>query len=222
MALTSGDVAATDWNPVLRSELDAPYWRELQAVRRCRAGAAPGVPTGTTRCSRRCTSRRYAKVKAVILGQDPYHGPGQAHGLCFSVPAGVEVPPSLRNIYLERHTDLGLPPPAHGNLEAWARQGVLLLNATLTVGAGAAGSHQGKGWETFTDAVISTVARREEPAVFILWGATARRKKALIDWWWRSAHRHRERPPLALVGQQRLLRQPPVLAHQRGTGEGRS
>jgi uracil-DNA glycosylase len=172
-------VAKTDWNPALRDQLDAPYWADLQAyvaAERARRQVYP--PADQVFAALHLTP--LAKVKAVILGQDPYHGPGQAHGLCFSVPAGVEVPPSLRNIYLERHTDLGLPPPAHGNLEAWARQGVLLLNATLTVGAGAAGSHQGKGWETFTDAVISTVARREEPAVFILWGATARRKKALI------------------------------------------
>jgi uracil-DNA glycosylase len=123
----------------------------------------------------------YASVKVMILGQDPYHGPGQAHGLCFSVRRGVRIPPSLANIHKELHDDLGLPIPDHGNLEAWARQGVLLLNATLTVRGGAAASHQGKGWETFTDQVIRVVSAKPEPVVFILWGASARRKRQLID-----------------------------------------
>jgi uracil-DNA glycosylase len=123
----------------------------------------------------------YAETRVVILGQDPYHGPGQAHGLCFSVRDGVALPPSLVNIYKELSDDLGIPPPRHGNLEAWARQGVLLLNATLTVRAGQAGSHQGKGWETFTDAVLATVNAKPEHVVFILWGGYARKKKALID-----------------------------------------
>jgi uracil-DNA glycosylase len=117
----------------------------------------------------------------MILGQDPYHGPRQAHGLCFSVRRGVRIPPSLVNIHKELHDDLGLPIPDHGNLEAWARQGVLLLNTTLTVRGGAAASHQGKGWETFTDQVIKVVSAKPEPVVFILWGASARRKRQLID-----------------------------------------
>ena len=116
------------------------------------------------------------KVKAVILGQDPYHGPGQAHGLCFSVPEGVRTPPSLVNIYKELRADLGVEVPPHGNLEHWARQGVLLLNTCLTVEAGKAGSHAGKGWEAITDAVVAAVAAREEPIVFILWGSHARNK----------------------------------------------
>ncbi|MEO6041114.1 MAG: uracil-DNA glycosylase [Croceibacterium sp.] len=115
-------------------------------------------------------------VKVVILGQDPYHGPGQAHGLAFSVPDGVRVPPSLANIYKELRTDLGVEPPAAGNLEHWARQGVLLLNTCLTVEGGCAGSHAGKGWEAITDAVVAAVAAREEPAVFVLWGNHARGK----------------------------------------------
>jgi uracil-DNA glycosylase len=123
----------------------------------------------------------FAEVKAVILGQDPYHGPDQAHGLCFSVRPGVRPPPSLQNIFKELEADLGIPPPSHGCLDSWARQGVLLLNASLTVRAGKAASHQGKGWETFTDEVLRTVNTKQERVVFILWGASARRKKALID-----------------------------------------
>ena len=116
------------------------------------------------------------RVKAVILGQDPYHGPGQAHGLCFSVPDGVRAPPSLANIYKELRDDLGVDIPPHGNLEHWARQGVLLLNTCLTVEAGKAGSHAGKGWEAITDAAVAAVARRDEPSAFILWGSHARNK----------------------------------------------
>ena len=115
-------------------------------------------------------------VRVVILGQDPYHGPGQAHGLCFSVPDGVRIPPSLVNIYKELQSDLGIAPPRHGNLEKWARQGVLLLNASLTVEAGRAGSHQNMGWEAITDAVVAAVAAKQEPCVFMLWGSHARKK----------------------------------------------
>jgi uracil-DNA glycosylase len=117
----------------------------------------------------------------LILGQDPYHGRGQAHGLCFSVRRGVRIPPSLANVHQELHDDLGLPVPDHGNLEAWAGQGVLLLNATLTVRGGNAGSHQGKGWERFTDRVIEVVNGKSDTVVFVLWGNYARRKKQLID-----------------------------------------
>jgi uracil-DNA glycosylase len=120
------------------------------------------------------------EVKVVILGQDPYHGPGQAHGLCFSVPDGVRIPPSLANIYKEIESDLGVPRRATGNLEPWARQGVLLLNTSLTVEAGKAGSHAGKGWEAITDAAVAAVAAREVPSVFILWGNHARRKAANV------------------------------------------
>ena len=123
----------------------------------------------------------YSKVKAVLLGQDPYHGPGQAHGLCFSVPEGIEQPPSLQNIFKEINNDLGKPVPASGNLERWAEQGVLLLTATLTVRAHQAGSHQNKGWETFTDAVIRIIAEKKENLVFFLWGSYAQRKGAFID-----------------------------------------
>ncbi|ULB33861.1 MULTISPECIES: uracil-DNA glycosylase [Proteiniphilum] len=127
----------------------------------------------------------FNEVKVVIVGQDPYHEPGQAHGLCFSVNNGVQIPPSLINIYKEIESDLGKPVPRSGNLERWAKQGVLLLNATLTVQAHRAGSHQGKGWEEFTDAVIRHLAEDRDHLVFILWGAYAQRKGATID-----ANRH--------------------------------
>lgn len=124
-------------------------------------------------------------VRVVILGQDPYHGEGQAHGLCFSVQHGVRPPPSLMNIYKEIKADLGLEQPSHGNLKAWAEQGVLLLNSVLTVEAGKAASHQGRGWERFTDAVIQLVNDQPHPVVFILWGSYAQKKAAFVD---RSKH----------------------------------
>jgi len=120
-------------------------------------------------------------VKVVILGQDPYHGKGQAHGLCFSVPQGIPQPPSLVNIFKELHSDLGVPVAAHGNLEAWADQGVLLINATLTVRESQAGSHQNRGWETFTDAVIANISKQKNNVVFLLWGRYAQAKEALVD-----------------------------------------
>ncbi|HEX6071946.1 MAG TPA: uracil-DNA glycosylase [Sphingomicrobium sp.] len=121
------------------------------------------------------------QVRVVILGQDPYHGPGQAHGLCFSVPSGVQPPPSLVNIYKELESDLGIRPARHGFLEHWAKQGVLLLNSVLTVEMGRAASHREKGWERFTDAIIREVNERPEPSVFLLWGSYAQRKAAFVD-----------------------------------------
>ncbi|MDT8428212.1 MAG: uracil-DNA glycosylase [Pseudomonadales bacterium] len=126
-------------------------------------------------------STPFEQVRVVILGQDPYHGPGQAHGLCFSVKPGVEIPPSLRNIYKEISADLGLPIPQHGFLQSWAEQGVLLLNSVLTVEAGKAASHQGKGWEIFTDKVIAVLNEKREHLVFMLWGSYAQKKGAFID-----------------------------------------
>lgn len=126
------------------------------------------------------------RVRVVVLGQDPYHGPGQAHGLAFSVRRGVAVPPSLRNLFKERHHDLGLPPAEHGDLSAWARQGVLLLNTVLTVRRGEANAHRGRGWEAFTDTVIDAVADLPRPAVFVLWGGVAQKKAKRIP-----ADRHR-------------------------------
>lgn len=122
----------------------------------------------------------YARTKVVLLGQDPYHGPGQAHGLAFSVPKGVAPPPSLQNIFKELARDLGIPAPAHGCLKPWADQGVLLLNTTLTVRRGQAGSHQGKGWEKFTDRVLQLLNEKETPVVFLLWGRPAQSKQRLI------------------------------------------
>jgi uracil-DNA glycosylase len=121
------------------------------------------------------------RVRVLILGQDPYHGPGQAHGLCFSVRPGVRPPPSLVNIYKELETDLGIPRASHGHLESWARQGVLLLNSVLTVEQNLAASHRGKGWERFTDAVVRLVADRSEPVVFLLWGAYAQKKAGFVQ-----------------------------------------
>jgi uracil-DNA glycosylase len=123
----------------------------------------------------------FQSVRVVILGQDPYHGPGQAHGLCFSVPKGIQQPPSLVNIFKEINNDMGIPIPSHGNLEKWANQGVLLLNATLTVRAHQAGSHQNRGWEQFTDEAIRALAEQRENIVFMLWGAYAHNKVKLID-----------------------------------------
>jgi uracil-DNA glycosylase len=170
----------TDWNPVLRAELAKPYWAELQRfVDEERVQHAVYPPKDQVFAALHLTN--FADTRVVILGQDPYHGPSQAHGLCFSVQRGVAVPPSLLNIYKELHSDLGCPIPKHGNLEHWATRGVLLLNATLTVRAHAAASHQGKGWEIFTDAVLAAVAAKTERVVFVLWGASARKKKQLID-----------------------------------------
>ena len=170
----------TDWNPILRAEFAKPYWSPLQSfVAEERSKVAVYPPKDEVFAALHLTS--FADTKVLILGQDPYHGPGQAHGLCFSVRPGVPSPPSLVNIFKELRDDVGLPIPSHGNLDRWARQGVLLLNTTLTVRAHAAASHQGKGWETFTDAVIDAVAAKAERVVFILWGASARKKKPRIQ-----------------------------------------
>ena len=170
----------TDWNPHLRNEFAKPYWNDLQQfVRLERDHHVVYPPAAEVFSALHLTS--YATTRVMILGQDPYHGPNQAHGLCFSVQRGVAVPPSLANIYKELRSDLDIEAPSHGNLTHWATQGVLLLNATLTVRAGQAGSHQGNGWETFTDQVIRVVNDKTDPVVFILWGAYARKKGALID-----------------------------------------
>lgn len=173
-------MATTDWNPVLRAEFAKPYWEPLQQfVSNERIHHTVYPPAADVFAALHLTP--YATTRVVILGQDPYHGPGQAHGLCFSVRPGVATPPSLANIHKELAADLGLSPPGHGNLEAWARQGVLLLNTTLTVRAGQAASHQGKGWELFTDEVLKAVNEKSHRVVFILWGASARRKRSLVD-----------------------------------------
>lgn len=170
----------TDWNPLLRDQFDEPYWRELQAfVRAERERHTVYPPHDEVFAALHLTP--YESVKVLILGQDPYHGPRQAHGLCFSVRPEVDIPPSLANVHAELESDLGCPRPADGNLEHWARQGVLLLNATLTVRASQAASHQRKGWERFTDRVIEVVNEKQDRVVFVLWGSSARKKKAFVD-----------------------------------------
>lgn len=170
----------TDWNPLLRAEFEQQYWQELQAfVRNERAKHPVYPPHDEVFAALHLTA--YADTKVLILGQDPYHGANQAHGLCFSVRHGVRVPPSLVNIHKELHDDVGVPIPDHGNLEPWAQQGVLLLNTTLTVRGGQAGSHANRGWEHFTDRVINVVNDKSDHVVFVLWGNHARRKRELVD-----------------------------------------
>jgi len=169
-----------EWLEVLRSEFDKPYFTELKAFLTEEKKQYRVYPPGS-RIFAAFDYTPFSKVKVVILGQDPYHGDGQAHGLCFSVPDGIALPPSLVNIYKELSTDLGIVVPKSGNLENWAKQGVLLLNATLTVRANQAGSHQRHGWENFTDEVIRQLSARHTGLVFILWGSYAQAKESLID-----------------------------------------
>ncbi|MBK8226443.1 MAG: uracil-DNA glycosylase [Flavobacteriales bacterium] len=168
------------WHEALAEQFTAPYFAELKAFLLAERSQHPIFPKGST-IFNAFDLTPFEQVRVVILGQDPYHGPGQAHGLCFSVPVGVPFPPSLANIFTELKRDLGLPVPAQGDLTAWAKQGVLLLNATLTVRAHEAGSHQGKGWERFTDAAIAQLSARREGLIFLLWGRFAQQKEALID-----------------------------------------
>ena len=168
------------WKNALISEFQSDYFIELKAFLQAEKQNYTLYPPGSLIFSA-FNHTPFDKVKVVILGQDPYHGPHQAHGLCFSVPFGVEAPPSLKNIFKELHQDLGMDIPLHGNLEKWADQGVLLLNATLTVRANQAGSHQKRGWEIFTDRVISELSKQRKGIVFILWGNYAKAKESLID-----------------------------------------
>ena len=168
------------WQEVLQPEFDKPYFESLVGfVKQEYASRTIFPPAGQIFSA--FNTCPFSDVKVVILGQDPYHGPGQAHGLCFSVNDGIPFPPSLQNIFKEIASDLGQPIPNSGNLTRWAEQGVLLLNATLTVRASQAGSHQGKGWEEFTDSVIKIISEKSENVVFILWGSYAIKKKALIN-----------------------------------------
>ena len=170
---------SNDWAPVLREEYGKPYYRDLyQFVREEYSKNTIYPPADDIFNAFHLTP--LSRVKVVIIGQDPYHEPGQAHGLCFSVQKGVDIPPSLQNIYKELNSDIGFKIPNHGCLTSWAEQGVLLLNAVLTVRAHAAASHQNKGWETFTDAVIRAVNDVDRPVVFMLWGGFARSKKAML------------------------------------------
>jgi len=171
---------ADSWKSRLNAEFDKPYFGQLIDFVKSEYQTHTVYPPGKEifRAFDKCN---FDDVKVVIIGQDPYHGPGQANGLCFSVRDGVRMPPSLVNIFKEIQQDLGKPIPTSGDLERWANQGVLLLNATLTVRASSAGSHQNKGWETFTDAVIQTISNERENVVFLLWGAYAQKKGEIID-----------------------------------------
>lgn len=177
---TANTLADTDWEPLLRDQFLEPYWAELQAFETAERSESPIFPPADeVFAALQLTA--HANVRVVMLGQDPYHGPDQAHGLAFSVRPPVRPPPSLANIFKELETDLGIPRAEHGSLVSWAQQGVLLLNATLTVRAHAAASHQKRGWETFTDHVLHVVNDKPENVVFLLWGASARKKAKLID-----------------------------------------
>lgn len=168
------------WNKVLKSEFGQPYFTELTSFVKDEYQQGKVYPPGS-QIFAAFNNCPYDQVKVVILGQDPYHGPKQANGLCFSVSKEVRVPPSLQNIYKELHSDLGQKIPPHGDLQHWAQQGVLMLNATLTVKKGQAGSHQGKGWEDFTDAVVKLLSVEKTGLVFLLWGNYAKRKGEVID-----------------------------------------
>ncbi len=168
-----------DWDEVLSGEFEKPYFQSLCEKLRQEYAQYTIYPEKQNVFNALKTTA-YSDVKAVLLGQDPYHGKGQAHGLCFSVRKGCEIPPSLKNMYKELESDLDIPPAKHGELTAWARQGVLLLNTVLTVREGQANSHKGLGWEIFTDEIIRKLNEREKPIAFILWGANARTKAALI------------------------------------------
>ena len=171
---------ASRWKNLLSDEFHKPYFHQLIEFVRGEYKTQTIYPRGQNifKAFDHCD---FSDVKVVIIGQDPYHGPGQANGLCFSVQEGIRMPPSLMNIFKEIQNDLNKPIPASGDLERWARQGVLLLNATLTVKASAPGSHQNKGWEIFTDAVIKKISDGKEGIVFLLWGAYAQKKGEVID-----------------------------------------
>lgn len=168
------------WKKLLSDQFEQPYMKELRAFLLERSKKATIYPAPSHWFSA-FDATPLDKVKVVILGQDPYHGPGQAHGMCFSVLPGVAIPPSLRNIYKELNSDLGIAPVSHGYLQSWADQGVFLLNSVLTVEQGQAAAHQGKGWEQFTDVVIERLARQRSHLVFMLWGGYARKKGQVID-----------------------------------------
>lgn len=172
---------ATTWSDVLTGEREQPYFRELLDFVESERRAGKTIYPKNAEIFSALSSTPFTSVKVVILGQDPYHGPNQAHGLCFSVRPPTPPPPSLMNIFLELESDLGLVKPRHGNLEAWARQGVLLLNAVLTVEEGKPGSHALRGWERFTDRVVREINDRREHVVFMLWGAYAQKKGSHVD-----------------------------------------
>ena len=172
--------SAQDWKEILQEEFSKPYFDELVEFVKGEYATGEIYPAGRNifRAFDKCP---FDKLKVVIIGQDPYHGPGQANGLCFSVGEGVPHPPSLQNIFKEVYSDVGSPIPVSGELERWAEQGVLLLNAVLTVRAHQAASHAGRGWERFTDAVVRAIAERKEGVVYMLWGSYAQKKGAIAD-----------------------------------------
>jgi len=169
------------WKEHLEDEFRQPYMQALAEFLTAEENAGKVLFPASAHCFNALNSTPLDQVRVVILGQDPYHGPGQAHGLCFSVRPDVPPPPSLVNMFKEIWSDLGIAPPDHGCLQPWAEQGVLLLNSVLTVAQGQAGAHQGKGWETFTDRIIETVNRERESVVFLLWGNYAKKKGQHID-----------------------------------------
>ena len=169
------------WLNRLQTQFDQPYMHELREFLLTRKRHQAVIYPPGQLIFNALNSTPFEQVRVVILGQDPYHGPGQAHGLCFSVLPGVRTPPSLANIYREIQSDLGIAKATHGNLQSWADQGVLLLNAVLTVESGQAGSHQRKGWETFTDAIVQSLNDGRDGLVFMLWGSYAQKKGAVID-----------------------------------------
>jgi len=188
--LPAGVTVHPSWAGVVGGEATKPYWKALwEFVRAARSRGAVYPPSGLEFTALALTP--LDSVRVVILGQDPYHGPGQAHGLAFSVARGVATPPSLRNMITEAEADVGIRRPTHGNLEAWARQGVLLLNAVLTVDAGKPNSHAAAGWEMFTSAIIQEVSRRRKGVVFLLWGKPAQVKARMVD---RARHHVLEAP----------------------------
>ncbi len=170
----------SSWKEILREEFSKQYFLELKEFLVDEKLKNPIYPPGS-QIFNAFNLTPFEDVRVVLLGQDPYHGQGQAHGLCFSVSRGIKPPPSLVNIFKELESDLGIPVPNHGSLEKWARQGVMLLNATLTVRANQPGSHQRKGWETFTNAVIEKLSAKRVGLVFLLWGKFAQEKEAIID-----------------------------------------
>lgn len=172
---------APSWQPLLAPEFDKPYMQQLKAFLAERKAQHVTIYPHSKNWFHALETTPLDNVRVVIIGQDPYHQPGQAHGLCFSVKPGVRVPPSLVNIYKELQADLGIAPVKHGYLESWARQGVLLLNAVLTVEDSSANAHQGKGWEAFTDRIIHLVNEQCDHVVFMLWGSYAQKKGAFID-----------------------------------------
>lgn len=178
----SGSVQLDEsWLNVIGAEFEQDYMRQLKQFLKVEKQAGKVIYPPGNEIFNALNTTHFNQVKVVILGQDPYHGPGQAHGLCFSVREGVRIPPSLINIYKELNASLGIAMPTHGCLQSWAEQGVLLLNATLTVEQAQAGSHQNKGWEQFTDAVVAALNEKREGLVFMLWGSYAQRKGAIID-----------------------------------------